>query len=240
MKDDSKILCTAVCGIIVVAALAIIGVAWVGPELSAQQSGSTISVYSTGASYGLPSQALVYLTVNGTGNTTQLATENLSATLLSLNSTLSKFINDNWTLVSTQSYSVYKIYNKSGYEATESVYVTLPNINNSSAFLGATSAIPNVYVTGIQSMLSEWQVSMLRTSALQYAMANATSIARTLAGSGMSVTPGNITVSGFNVYPYGTNNFNSAAAASTVISNPAFYTGRSKVVEAITVQFRYG
>lgn len=235
MKNDSMIVTGAVIGVVVVAALAVIGAIWIAPTLSIQQHHSTIAVYATGVAYTVPTQAVVYVTVNATGNTTQSATQKLSSELSSFNTTIAKFINNNWTLVSTQSYNIYKIYNISGYRVSESIVITLPNINNSSVLVGALSAIPNVFVTNIQTSMPDWQVTLLRSSALQYALQNATSQARALAG-GMSVSVQNISVSSYNVYPY---LGYSAANAQSAVNNPTFYNGRSKVVEAISVYFNY-
>lgn len=228
----------AVYGVIIVSALLVIGLVWVLPAVTSPQMQGRISIYATGVAYGIPQQSTVSLTVNGTGQSTQLAAGNLSSTMSELNSTIGRYVNNNWSLVNTQSYNVYKLYNKSGYVATELVSATLPNIDNSSSFLGALSRIPSVYVTGIQSALSQSQVSVLRSQALQNAVENATAQARTIAGNSTVLTVQNVTVTGgYNIYPYTGAGLNSAASA--LVSNPTFYSGRSKVVESITVEFSY-
>ncbi|MDE1868898.1 MAG: SIMPL domain-containing protein [Candidatus Micrarchaeota archaeon] len=234
MKAEMKLAEFAVLGVIIIAALLVIGLVWVLPAVSSVHSGN-IAVYATGAAYSVPTQSVLYITVNATGNTTQAATQNLASELSSFNTTVARFINNNWTLVSTQSYNIYKIYNMSGYRATESIALTLPNISDSGAAIGALSSIQNVFVTNIQTSMPDWQITMLRTSALQYALQNATSQARALAGNS-PISVANISINSYNVFPYSGYLANSAQSAA---SNPAFYTGRSKVVEAITVNFNY-
>ena len=203
------------------------------PTYTAAQG--VITVGATGTAYATPMQSELSVYVNGTGATTQAATQSLSAALASFNSTVMPYINNNQSNIQTTGYTLTKVYNQSRYLAQESIQLTIPNIRNTSAALGALSAITNVYVSGATPQLSPLQVSSLRTLAITMAMANATGEASTVAGPGASLTQGNVTLSSY-YYPYFS--FGSLAPAGAAAS-PAFYSGRSGVTVSVTAQFAY-
>ncbi len=199
-----------------------------------------VTVSATGGVNGYPTQAKVYLMVNGSGPTTQLATQNISLTLGQLNSTLYPFVGGNMSKVSTESYNIYKAYNKSAYVATEQVGVTVPEIGNVSMLLGALSRIPNVYVESTSAQLSDPQIAALRSQALAIAMQNATAQATAvLSGKGVSVD--NVTISSYSVYPYyyGGVFGGASIAPPAAASSPVFFSGTSRVSESVTVLFTY-
>ncbi len=196
--------------------------------INTNQSTSVISLSATGTSHAKPSQAQISITINGTGPTTSLAVQNLSATLSLFNSTIYGFINGNTSLVETTYYSVYKPYQycpvaipvtnasssgipaypipsctaNKGYTAVEDILVTLPNIDNVSSFLGAMASAPNIYVTSVSPALSDNQTASLRSTALAAAIANATSQAEALMGLGAVIYSKNVSVNNYYYYPY--------------------------------------
>jgi uncharacterized protein YggE len=127
------------------------------------------------------------------------------------------------------------------YVATEELTLTIPNINNVSAVLGATAAIPNIYVTSTGSMLNQSQISTLRTQALTLALSNATSQADALIGGGNKIYSTNITVDNYYTYPYlySAGVAEGGSGANSTIS-PQYYGGTNKVTEEISVTFNYG
>ena len=229
---------------------------------------SAITLGATGTAHAKPSQAQISISINGTGPATSSAVQNLSATLNRFNSTVYRFLNGNTSLIETTYYSVYKPYsycpilpqktgsnassalypvicakNSTGYTAAEDISVTLPNISNTSAFLGAIASIPNVYVASVNPMLSNSQASSLRSAALSDAIANATSQAYALLGPNAVIYSRNISVNSYYSYPYGY--ASSGALAGSVQGRnatigPQFYTGTSQVTESISVVFHYG
>lgn len=228
-----------------------------------------LSISASGSAYNKSAEAQISVTMNGTGQTSALAVQNLSSTLNKFNSTAYRFLNGNYSLLATTYYSVYKPYsypcipyagaggimipckenttqtNQSNYVAVEEVTVTLPNINNVSAFLGAMGSIPNVYVTSTYPMLSDKQATMLRSEALAAALANATSQAKALIGNN-TILSTNITVNNYYIYPYAYSTGGGALAVSngnatpTTTISPQFYGGLNKVTESITAIFYYG
>ena len=225
--------------IVAIIALAITGVVLVTAVLYPQGVASAnrvnyIMVSASGFASSRPSQAVVSLTINGSGATTAIATTNISVTLNALNSSLEKYVNGNTTLIKTLSYSLYKVYNESVYTAVESLQVKIPNIQNVSPLLGEISLVPNVYVSDVSATLSDLQVTLLRNLALQNALANATAQAQALAGNKI-LTMHNITVNSYYVYPYSMG----ASAALKSDVTPAFFGGENKVAESITTSFSY-
>ncbi|MDE1857308.1 MAG: SIMPL domain-containing protein [Candidatus Micrarchaeota archaeon] len=231
MKSENLFAIVGLIAIIALAAAVLVAVAYPGGVKGPQER--FITVYASGLASAVPQQGVVYIVVNGTGPTSQSAVQNLTATMTSLNTTLVKYVNGNYSNIATQSYYVYKRYNATGYEATESVTVQVPNVSTTSSLLGAVSLIPNAYVQGVNSKLSDWQENALRTMALQNAVENATTQAQAVAGPSATVTPANITVSNFQVYPYG-------LASASNAAGPAYYQGTGKVVVQISAMFRYG
>ena len=212
-----------------------------------------VEVSAAGYAYGTPSQALVYITVNGSGNTSAGAVSNLASTLGQLNSTLLHYVNGNASQIKTQSLSVYQqcssyvppytqykqvLYpgcNQTNYEAQEGIVVTLPNVNNVSSLVGSVSQIPNVLVGSVSVQRSDSQASALRDTALQNALSNATSQAGVLAG-GKNLTLINVSVDSYYAYPFAMTMGSSTQHAS---SAPVFYAGRYQVSETVSARFSY-
>ncbi len=218
-------------------------------SLKSQGSGSqgsgtkmnALTISASGTVANTTSQAVLYASINGTGQTNQLAVENLSGTLNEFNSTILKYVNGNASRISTSYFNVYKIYNKSGYSASESVDIIIPNISNVSKAIGALSSIPNVYVTDTISQLSGTQIGAMRTRALSLALANATAQADALIGNNSTVYSTNITINSYYVYPYSYSSGAGAVPAGiTTTVPPQYYGGSSTVTESITVVFIYG
>ena len=219
----------------------------------------TITITAMGYAKGQPGEAIMYIRVNGTGSSTQNAVANLSSTMVGVNSTLYNYINKNLSYVATSSYNVEEICNSTVYpivtsgaavipyryrctspaafEAIEGLTITIPNETNTSAAVGALSAIPNVYIESIESQFSTAQVTALRPLALSNAMSNATTQAEATLGSGYNLSIVNITVNNYNFYP-----FPIYAAGSTVSGKPTepiIYQGTRSLTESVTVIFSY-
>jgi uncharacterized protein YggE len=205
---------------------------------------STLTITASGVVSNKSSQASLYVIVNGTGPTNNAAVQNVSATLQQFNITIYGYVNGNLSMISTNYFNVYKLYNKTGYEALESLYVIIPNIDNVSSAIGALSSIPNVYVTGATPMLSSAQVSAMRVAALSLALSNATAQAQALIGKNNTIYATNISINNYYVYPYvyslGTSSVVAAPSQINRTIPTEFYGGTNKVTESITVTFIYG
>jgi len=225
--------------IVAIVAIVVAGAVLITTTLPLQGASSNnpnyIWVSASGFASSRPTQAIVLLTVNGSGITTALATTNISVTLNTLNSSLEKYVNNNSTLIKTLSYSLDKVYNKSAYVAVESLRVIIPNIRNVSPLLGEISSVPNVYVSEVAAALSDSQATALRSQALKNALANATAQARALAGN-RTLTLHNISINSYYIYPY---SLGASAALLKSDVTPAFFGGENKVVESITTTFSY-
>ncbi len=198
-------------------------------------SQKTITVRASGTSYGYPEEGIVYLSVNGTGLTPEIATSNLSLSLAKLNYTLSKYANS--SSIKTTYYSLSKVYNSTMYTAVEGIEVDT-SAANVSPVLGAVASVKGILVLSASAKLSNAQTSQLINQALASAMQNATSQAELLAGTN-SVTAVNISSYSYYIYPvYSTGVFSGAAAPGA--QNPAFFTGTQSVNEQINVVFRSG
>lgn len=218
---------------------------YTGPGGNTPLVTNTISISATGTAYNTSSQSQLYVTVNATGITANATVQNLTKTLNSFNSTILPYVNHNLSDITTQYFNVYKLYNQTGYEATESLTVTIPNISNTSAALGALSALNGVYVSEASPQLSTYQISELRTKALSLALVNATSQAYALIGNSSTIYATNISVNTYRVFPFpvvaegGAAGGASAPALQNNTFSPQFYGGRSSVTESITVVFTY-
>jgi uncharacterized protein YggE len=205
-----------------------------------------ISISATGTAYNKSSQADLSIDVNGTGLTNAAAVKNVSESLSLFNSTISKYVNGNLSQISTTYFNVYKLYNMTGYQATEGLSVTIPNISNVSGAIGAISSIPNIYVSYATPSLSDAQISKMRVTALSLALSNATSQAHALIGND-TIYATNISINNYYVYPftYGlasppAESASGGISRSNISITPQFYGGLNKVTESITVTFSYG
>lgn len=191
------------------------------------------------ASYNT-SQVQLYVTANGTGNTTKAAVQNLSLTLNEFNSTIYNYVNGNLSRITTTGFNVYHIYNKSSFEAIEYLSILLPQLSSTSSVISSLSNITNIYITGANPILSPNQTTQLRSEALSNALANATSQAHALIGN-KTIYSTNITIDDYYIYPlnYGAGQSSYDNGYTTTV-NPQFYGGTQQVVERITVTFYYG
>lgn len=242
MKNKELLFASGVAALVLLSVLLAIGIGASLYRLSGAHVGTGpqgyITVSASGTSYGLPSQALIDITVNGTGPTVHEAVANLSASVTVLNSTLYSFVSGNMSRITTTSYYTVKTYNRSSYTAVEAIEVTVPDIGAVSALLGNLSAMRNVYVSSVNAQLSSAQVSQLRSQALKQALLNATMQAQDIA-SPMQIRLTNVSISGYVVYPY------SLAVGSRSLveqgsTTPTFYPGRGQVRESVTAVFSYG
>lgn len=211
-----------------------------GASINPNNSAGHIAVSAMGAAYATPEQAQMYVYINGTGLTTQQATQQLAMNIAAFNTTIMPFINSNLSDIQTSGYSVGKGYLSDVYTATESLSITIPDINNASAALGALSALPGVYVSDVYAALSQQQSHALRDIALVNALANATDQASVLAGPKGIIQQENITVTS-SYYPvyYGSLMGASGGFQGTPSASPGIYAGRSAVYETVTVTFSY-
>lgn len=258
MKQESIFYIIIIIAVVVVAALALTGLVsnWKTGANSTKPT-NMVKITASGSASNEPSQALIYVTINGTGATTGSAVQNLSSTINEFNSSIYKFVNGNLSAVTTSSYSVnrpycyqYAPYNKTscynGYVAEESLSIMIPNIRNVSAVLGSTASIPNVYVTYVSAALSDSQATTLRQQALESAIANATSQAGAVIGPNDMIYSTNVTVNSYYAYPYpygvsatASANGGTASVAPSAIG-PQFYGGTNQVEESVSVVFYYG
>lgn len=197
---------------------------------------TSIVVSASGSAVAAPQLATLYVSMNGTGATTAIATSNLSQTLNVFNSTISPYIGGNTSRINTQSYSLWQ--SKNGiYVATQAVSVSLPNVLNISRILGSLSLVKDVYIQGVGTQFSPQQVNSLTQQALKLAIANATNQATTLSPN-KTITIRNISVSRSFYYPY----YPLALGASSSVSatpSPLFFSGRSSITETVTVVFTH-
>ncbi len=226
---------------------------------SQQQRLSYVTISASGTASAAANEALVYISLNGTGNTTASATANLSRTLQEFNTTILPLINRNLTLIQTTYYGVNRPYQTgcypvpvgtgtaspdyciqsnvigfNGYVATEDITVTLPNSNNVSAAINALSKIPDLTFQSIQATLSDTETATLNRQALSLAIANATAQARILAGNDTQLKIENITVQNQYIYPY---LYAVGSSSAGTNSSSTFYPGQLKISKSVTVVF---
>jgi uncharacterized protein YggE len=200
-------------------------------------TGHTITVTASGIAKAVPDEVQVSMYANGTGASAGSAAANLSSTLTALNSTLTGYVNGNYSNITTESYTLTRINASMPYVATEYLQVTV-NANRISSLLGELSNMSNVYIDGEYTGISPAQANNLKSEALADAISNATSQARAIAGQNSELTPINITINTYSVYPiYANGRGVSMPSAST---NLAFYTGTYEVSGTVTVIFSYG
>lgn len=244
MKNEIALYAIALFGVIVFGALVYLNLQ-AGPQHVTTTTNNTLSsiiITASGAASNKTTEAQIYLTINATGATNAAAVQNISSTVNTFNSTVSKYVNYNMSRISTDYFNVYKNYNQTGYTATESLSVVIPSISNASSVILALSSIPNVYVQNVQSALSPSQITSLRSIALSAALANATSQARALIGNN-TIYSTNITVNSYYFYPrvYYTSGVSSGGGSVKLpLNSTIFYGGRNSVTEQLTVTFIYG
>ena len=234
MRTETTIVVFAFLALIFFGVAVLLDIAY--PHGIQQQSG-TIDVSATGIAYGYPSRAVLALFINSSGSTPEIATSNLSFSISMLNNTLLKFIDNNFSLIKTESYSMFKQPNSSRYVALEQLEASIPNINNISDVLQSIAPVPNVYVSGVQSILSDNQTNVLREQALSLALANATSQAQTIAGNDTYISIRNVTINGYTIYPYTA--FAGALVPSFKGASPIFFSGITGVKESVSVVFSF-
>jgi uncharacterized protein YggE len=249
MKADAMHWAVILVAILVIGAVAIAGMLLNQTSARLGAAGKTITVSATGSASGSAAQETLYLAVNGTGITARAATDNLSSTMGTVNTTLLAYVGGNTSMISTTSYSLTRSYNytfkngtwtsvPTGYLATESLKVTLPDVNDTGAALNALASVRNVYVSSVQASLSDEQIASLRAQALSSALSNATQQASIVAG-GVGIYPMNISVSHYYVYPVYPMYAASGLAGIENGTEPTIYTGVSTVTESVSVVFGY-
>jgi len=201
---------------------------------------SQLTITASGSVSNASTQSLLYVSINGTGPTTQAATQNLSSTLNRFNSTIAPFINGNLSKITTSNYNTYKVFNSTIFQAQESLMVSLPNIANTSAAIGAVSNIPNVYISEAAPELSNAQIKGMRIQALQLALANATSQADALIGPNDTIYATNISVNNYVVYPFAYATAQASGPGTSPAITPKFYGGTNQVTESVSVVFSWG
>ena len=196
-----------------------------------------ITVGATGYASAYPGEADIFLLVNGTGASTQVAVQNMSTTMAALNNTLQPYISRNVSNMKTISYAVSKPVNSTLYVASEGLEVTVPGIANATSALLASTSMANVYVSGVQAALTPAQTSVLRVEAVQLALQNAT--AQALAVS-KSISLQNVSISGFYIHPFAElTGAELAAGAAPSSINSLFYGGLVGVTVSVSAQFAY-
>jgi len=233
MSNDKLLGGIAAVAILAFAAVALVSAVAYSPYLSQRaqtNSSSYITVTASGSASAAPTVAQLYIYINGTGSTAQLATENLSYTVTAVNSTLSRYTMGNASDIQTTSYQLYKIPNSTAYAASESLLATLP-LSSSGAALTDLSSIPDVYIGSIGIQLSQQQQAGLRSAALSIALANASSQAQQVAGPYASLHIKSVTINGAYYFTPG---IYTAAVASSQI-----FGGASSVTQSVTVEYSY-
>ena len=195
---------------------------------------SSITVTATGTAEQYPSQGVLYLSINGTGKTQQIATMNLSLGIASVNNSISKYIEGNISNIQTEYYTVSKIRNSTLYQAYEEIKITLPNSNNISAALSQLSNIGNVNVFSASAQLSPSQQNSMEKQALSYALENATQQAEVLANNSTIVIVNITTNQQSRILPFSASAVSNIAGSNT---GSIFYYGNQGLTETITVTF---
>jgi uncharacterized protein YggE len=207
------------------------------PNGSFQNQGlKFVTVTASGTNYTYPAAATVYVTMNGTGTTSAIAASNLSLTLSEFNYTVAKYIGNNSSRISTQSYSLQRQWNSTKYEAVETVSVYVAQVGNVTPLLNTLSLIQNVYVSQVSAQLTPSQVRQLSNDALAQAMSNATSQARVISQN-MSLTLRNVSISKSYTYPFPL--YANGVASSGSGPNLIFFNGVQGVRQQVTVSYTY-
>ncbi len=222
---------------------------------------SLIFISASGSVSENPSQAVISLFLNATGNTASIAVSNLSVNTNYLNSTVLSLVGNNASLIQTTSYNVYvpprctnstyyyypnrncipasaPIY----YVATESIQITLPKVSDVGRAITLLTSIAGLSINNVAAKLSPQQQQNMSQQALSLALSNATSQAQLLS-SGRKVIVQNITVLGNNIYyPYNLyGNLYSLGVFSSgsVLSGPnqTFFAGRATITKSISIVF---
>ena len=233
MRTDAFLFVIAVFAVFVIGLVLILSILYPNGMPESQQA-KHISISASGMAYASPSRATMYVMINGSGYTPAIATANLSDTIDAFNSTVLKYIGGNSSGITTQSYSLRKVYNKTAYQVTEFMAVSIPNIDNVSPLLGSISAINNVYVNQVEAQLSGIQTGTMIRNALSLAVQNATSQAQAIAGNSTLI------ITNISVYSTPTYFYYPLAAQQAVENNGQLYfNGRQGVRETISVRFLY-
>ncbi len=220
---------------------------------------SLIKITSSGTVTAVPSEASVYMYLNGTGATSAAAVANLSSIAGTLNQTLMPLLNGNLSDMQTLSYNVYvpgecptnatpyyyyKPYycippgGAKFYVAAESLLVTIPNSTNINGAISKIAQVAGVGVGSVSAKISDSQQAALGQQALTLALANATSQAKSLAGSGVQVSVINITVNnGGYFYPVYATGGGVASSANASKNQSSFFVGTVDVTRSVSVVF---
>ena len=227
-----------------------------------------VTISATGTASAVPTQGILYVNAQGRGKSGSAATVNLTNSLSQLNSSIFKYINGNYSLITTTYYELYNqtnsiypagaanpgsatgsgaqgalypyYYSYNGFVASEQLSIIIPNTKNMSNAIGALSAINGISVSSASATFSNSQITALRNAAYTNAISNATSQAEVLTGNAQLSTQ-NITVGYYNYYPiaYGLASNSNSGINSTTPVNPQFYSGTSSITEQINIVFSY-
>lgn len=223
--------------------------------LNTPQHHFTIMISSSGTVTASPAQAQVYLFANATGNTSASAVANLSSITGAINATIMPLAGYNGSRIQTTSYNVYApgpCYNYTSpyyypgrycrpalspifFVATESVTITLPDVNRINDALTGLSQVQGVSINNVAAVLSQQQQTLLGQQALSLALSNATAQAEALTN-GARLTVQNITINyGGIYYPFA---YGGSVANGKSSYNQTFFSGTATVTKSISAVFR--
>lgn len=238
MKPETYMVLITLFSILVMGTIVVLAVARPSGIFGAGVGQGTITVSAEGFAYGYPQQAYIYVSLNGSGQTASIAATNASLTLQRLNFSVERYLGGNLSRIKTTSYQLYRVHNSSAYEVYENLQLLIPNVDNLSYALANVSGISNVYVSSVSPVLSDYQISNMRSQALAAALENATSQASILAHNA-SVTQHNITVDSYTIMPLAYTAYGSSSPLPSPEQGLVYYTGRNEVSESITATFSY-
>jgi uncharacterized protein YggE len=216
---------------------------------------SLIRITSSGTLTAVPSEASIYVYLNGTGATAAAAVANLSTIAGTLNQTVLPLLNGNLSNLQTLNYNVYvpgtcpnatQYYyyrpyycippgGDKFYVAAETMLVNIPSTNNINGAISKIAQISGVGIGSISAKLSDSQQTALGQQALTLALANATTQAQALAGTGVQVSVINITVNSQYYYPM----YASGGVVSSNVSRnqSSFFPGTAQITRSVSVVF---
>jgi len=225
---------------IILSVLAILSVVFLisyGGKQAPEVSGRYITLTASGVAYGYPNQGLMYLFVNSTANNSSTALQNMESIVSRINSSVMPYLNGNASKIKTESYSLFKVYNSTNWEASEVIGVILPNVSNVNQVIGVLGKIDGVGIQSVQAQLSPSQFQSLLTLALQNAEQNATTQAQGIAGSGVPIQIQNITVEGYPIYyPLGLSSVPAISGGGGY--NSSFFAGTTAVIRSVYVTYK--
>jgi uncharacterized protein YggE len=249
LKDLSEISSRRVYYLIALAIIAIAVVSSVAltrplPASSSSSSSKTIQVTGSGTLSAPPDQAVLYLAVETQASTATAATTTNAAAMTKVINALTAAGISNSSMQTT-SYTLNPVYSNSpnqsvattiiGYDAINSIQVTLTNLGSVGQVLDQAIAAGANQVQGITFTLSNAAQATLQKQALQLAMQDADSQAKaTAAALGVTIV-GPISVSPSYVFqPVSYNRYSALAASSTPVQ-----PGTLQVTVTVQVTYQF-